>query len=206
MSVSLAQLEKDLERALDIGDQDMVASVRTTIGDQHPKTDAGAEANYKLGLQSLFVHRNAEHAVDRLREAAKAKSATWTPSARVALAMVLFRQGKAQQSLFELRKVSGVKPSTLSSAQAMGFMVIIHRDLNQPDEAARVREDQLKTLTLLTKDEHLETAAMANYMLGMEYKFDGQRKEAAACLRSALEVSTWPEDDRSRIQAALDSL
>src|SRR5688500_15411197 len=119
---TLKDLQRDLARALEAGDPDQIASVRRTIASGFPDTPEAAEANYRLGLDQLFRGKNLEEAAKHLREATKAKAPPWSIASRVSLGLVMLRQGKAQQAIFELRRVAGIKPPTIHSAQAAGFV------------------------------------------------------------------------------------
>lgn len=206
MPASLADLERDLQRALQTDDPDRLDSVRRTIAEGHPETEAGAEAGYRLGLSALFRQQDLDDAVKWMRAAAKAKSETWSPRARTSLGLLLFRQGKVQQAVFELRRVAGRKPATLAVAEALGYMVIVHRETDNPREADRARTEQLKALRALTKDGDPEVSGLAHYMLAMELKFDGERRPAKEHLEAALKSKGLSDEDRERAQAVLSAL
>ena len=118
---SLKDLERDLARALKAGDLDQIASVRRTIASGFADTPAAAEANYRLGLDLLFRTKNVDEAAAHLREAAKTKAAPWSIAARVSLGLVMLRQGKAQQAIFELRRVAGsqLDPAVVETFETM---------------------------------------------------------------------------------------
>jgi tetratricopeptide (TPR) repeat protein len=115
---------------------------------------------------------------------------------------VLHRLGKPQQALFELRKVAATKPPTVASAMALGLVALILKDGNQA-EFERARKEQLKLLEGLLKADDAEEAALASYMLGMEYKYEGRRAEAKKYLERALASDALGPEDKARIQDAL---
>lgn len=203
MNPSLADLLMDLERSVSGGDLDQVASIRRTIASSHATTEDGAEAMYKLGLDALFRRADLEASSQHLRESAKAKSPRWSPLARSTLGLILLRMGKPQQALFELRKVAGLSPPTLVSAQAWGLLVMAHRALDQAGEAERARGEHLKTLLRLTETAPAEDRGLAQFLLGMEYKFEGRRDLAKRFLRLASEDAELPEPYRSQTLSAL---
>lgn len=203
---SLKELQRDLERALEAGDADQVASVRRTIAGGFSGSPAAAEASYKLGLDALFRAKNPDEAAKHLREAAKAKVPSWSLAARVSLGILLLHQGKPQQALFELRRAAGVKPPSIESAQAAGFIVIALREIGNGKEAERARATQLDMLRGLVNREEEETRALAHFMLGMEHKFDGERAPAKQHLEAALALAALPDDARSTAQSAMQDL
>ena len=143
---SLEQLLKDLERALEIGDLDQVASVRRTIADAAPDVKEGAEAWYKLGLDALFRKGDRNVAAECFRSAAKAKIQPWSSSARVSLGLVLASHEKHQQAAFELRKAIGALGPSLLQAQAFGLLVVVLRQGKQGAEAERARKEHMALL------------------------------------------------------------
>jgi tetratricopeptide (TPR) repeat protein len=203
---SLKDLERDLKRALEAGDLDRVASVRRTIASGFADTPAGAEASYKLGLDQLFRAKNVGEAEKLLRDAAKSKAAPWSAAARVSLGILMLRQGKAQQAIFELRRVAGIKPPTIHSAQAAGFVVLALKESGNATEAERARKTQLEILGALIKSGEAETAALAHQMLGMEHKFAGERAKAKEHLSKALASAALPPDERRSAEAAMEDL
>ncbi len=202
----LAELKRDLARALEDGEQERVGSVRRLIATQYEETEDGVEACYKLGLDALFVRQDLEEAEKRFRAAVRAKSETWSASARVSLALVLLALGKSQQAVFELRKVARKEPPDILSAQAWGILEMSLRDLKNGEEAKRARHEHLKLLKRLATDESSEDAALAHFMLGMEYKHDGVRKEARQHLETALSNDALPPVERTRAEQAIKDL
>jgi tetratricopeptide (TPR) repeat protein len=203
---SLKDLERDLTRALSGGDLEQIASVRRTIAEGFPDTPAAAEAHYRLGLDQLFRTKDMDAAANHLREAAKSKAMPWSVSARVSLGLIMFRQGKPQQAIFELRRVAGMKPPTIHSAQAAGFVVMALRESGNGAEADRARKQQLDLLNGLTKSKDAETAALAFQMLGMEHKFVGERAKAKEFLTKALASPALPPDERKSAETAMEDL
>jgi hypothetical protein len=118
----------------------------------------------------------------------------------------MLRQGKAQQAIFELRRVAGMKPPTIHSAQAAGFVVLALRETGNPGEADRARKAQLDTLQVLIKSNDAETAALAHQMLGMEHKFVGERAKAKEHLSKALASPALPPDERRSAELAMQDL
>jgi tetratricopeptide (TPR) repeat protein len=201
---ALKDLLRDLARALESKDLDQVAAVRRTIAAGFPETPEGAEARYKLGLDALFRSKKLDDAADHLREAAKAKAPPWSTAARVSLGIVLLSQGKPQQALFELRRVAGQKPPSIHSAQASGLAVMALRTMGNAAEAERARKAQLDLLKGLTQSADAETKALAHFMLGMEHKFDGDRRPAKDHLEKAIQLGLPPHEKASADQALQD--
>lgn len=202
----LTELLRDLGRALEGGDLDQVAAVRRTIVETHEATQEGAEAAYKLALDTLFRQRDPDRAAEYLRIAGKSKVDQWSLPARVSLGLLLLRQGKHQQAAFELRKVAALKPPTVLTAQAQGFLVLALYEQKNGKEAQRIRGEQLKTLEGLTRSAHPPEAALAQLMLGLEYKFDGQRAEAKRHLTAAVDSGQLPKEDLGLAQKALSEV
>jgi tetratricopeptide (TPR) repeat protein len=116
---------------------------------------------------------------------------------------VLHRLGKPQQALFELRKAAATKPPSVASATALGLAALILKDTQQPAEFERARKEQLKQLEALLKAPDPEEAALASYMLGMEYKYEGRRAEAKKYLERALASEALGPEERARVEEAL---
>lgn len=205
MSTPLKDLERDLARALEKNDLDAAASVRRTLVQAHGETEAGAEASYKLGLDALFRQRNMDAAAECFRTATKVKSA-WSLMARSALAMVLLRQGKAQQAVFELRRVAGTTPPTLISASAWGLLVLALKESKQLKEVEKARGEHMKALARLADTAAGEDRALASFMLAMEHKYNGEREPAKKYMLRALEGTALPAEERRQAQAALKEL
>lgn len=186
MPTPLADLERDLARALDAADPERVVAVRRLIVDQHPDTPAAAEAAFRLGLEALFRRGDLDAAVEELRRAVKVKAAPFTTAARVSLGLALYRQGKVQQAVFELRKAAGQKPPVLESAQALSFIVMIQRQTGAGAEADRSRAELMKALEQIAKAASPQEASMAHLWLGVEHKSDGRRDLAKKHLTLAL--------------------
>jgi Flp pilus assembly protein TadD len=136
-----------------------------------------------------------------MRAAAKGKG-QWATLARSALGMVLLRQGKHQQAVFELRKVASVTPPTVLSAHGWGLVVYALRESKNMKEAERARGEHKKVLIKLTQSKSPEDAAIGNFMLGMEYKFDGDRTLAKQHFTTAL-AGPLPGPERLQCEAAL---
>ncbi len=198
----IQDLVRDLERALQSGDHDRVASVRRTIAHQYPETPAGAEASYKLGLDALFRKRNADEAAEHFRAAVKAKS-TWSAPARTSLAIVLLRQGKGQQGMFELRKIASASPPTIASAYAQGLLVLALREAKKGPEAEKAHQEHKRMLLKVAETSTGEDKALAHFMLGMEHKIDGEREPAKKQLQAALAVGALEARERKQAEAAL---
>jgi tetratricopeptide (TPR) repeat protein len=201
----LQDLERDLERALKSGNLDQVASVRRTIAEGHPDTAAGGEASYKLGLDTLFRKRNADEAAELFRKAIKSKS-QWAAAARISLAIVMLRQGKTQQAMFELRKLASANPPTIAAAYAQGLLVVALRESNQGKDAERIHGEHKKMLAKLTEVANGEDQALAHLMLGLEHKFDGERDLAKTHLEQAIRLKALAPEDLARAEAALSEV
>lgn len=204
---ALKELLSDLARALDANDLAAAAAVRRTIVDNHPDAAEAAEAGFKLGLHLLFKEKDLDAASVALRAAAKAKHPVWSPQARISLGQILMRQGKHQQAVFELRRVAGSTKPTLVSAQAAGLVVIALREAKKGPEAERARAQYLDTLERLTKaDLPGVERALAQHMLALEHKHDGQRRLAKPLLEAALASGALPQAERAQAEQALKEL
>jgi tetratricopeptide (TPR) repeat protein len=203
---TLAELARDLDRALELGDLDQASGVRALIAEQHPETPAAAEARFKLGLDALFRQRDPDRAAAHLREAAKAKDARWSQQARISLGLLLLRQGKHQQAVFELRRAAAARPPTVVAAQAAGFVAGALREARQAKEAERARTEQLRLLEGLTASVDPAEAAYAHLLLGVEHKHDGQRALARKHLQAAITGGALPPAERAHAEKALREL
>jgi len=203
---TLDELEKDLERSLKVDDFEAVASVRRSITQLHPDTPPAAEAHYKLGLDALFRQRSLDAAADHFRASAKLKISQWSLPARMSLGLVLLRQGKPQQAIFELRRVASAEPPTAQSAQAAGMVVVALLEQGKSAEADRARQQHRRILERLCKQDEGVDASMGYFMLGMEKKFDGDRTGAKAALEAALATPHLPEEYRQQVQRAIADL
>ncbi|MEM7676383.1 MAG: tetratricopeptide repeat protein, partial [Myxococcota bacterium] len=191
---TLDELEKDLERALKVDDFETVASVRRSITQLHPDTTQAAEAHYKLGLDALFRQRSLDAAAEHFRASAKLKIPQWGLPARMSLGLVLLRQGKPQQAIFELRRVAGVESPTAQSAQAAGMVVVALLEQGKSTEAERARQQHRRILDRLCKQGDGVDAALGHFMLGIEKKFDGDRAGAKASLLAAQAMGDLPDE------------
>jgi tetratricopeptide (TPR) repeat protein len=198
MATPLKDLERDLARALEQGDADRVSQARRQIAEQHPDTAAAAEASFRLGMHTLFAELDLAAAAEHFRQASKVKGSPFASAARVSLGITLFRQGKHQQAVFELRKVAGQKPPTLAGAQALSFVAMIQRQVGPAAELERTRGELTKLLTQLTQGSK-EESGLAHLMLAAEHKGDGRRAEAKRHLEAALAQGLEPSyADRAR--------
>lgn len=203
---SLDALRGDLDRALELKDYDAAASVRRAIAQLFPDSSAGAEAEYKLGLDALFRQQKLDAAADHFRAATKAKVPAWGLPARLSLGLVLLRQDKPQQALFELRRVASAEPPTVLSAQAAGLVVIALTEQSKPTDADRARQQHRRILDRLTKHATGVDQALAWFMLGMEKKFDGDRPGAREAFDSALAQGHLPNEYVAQARRAITDL
>jgi tetratricopeptide (TPR) repeat protein len=206
MTSNLEELCADLAHALREKDAARINEIRSQLGEAHSQSDAGAEANFRLGVSGLMAGQDVDQAIARLRQAAKAKHPTWTPQARLSLGLLLKAQGKEQQALFELRKVAMLKTASLASAQALGFMVIMQEDAGQNEEAKRTRSQHHQLLSKLIEGSESEISSLAHYMLGMDLKYTGARQDAKKHLELALKCGGLAEDESARVQDALSTI
>ena len=202
----LEALLSDLSRALEAKNEDTAASVRRTIAEAYPETPEGAEARYKLGLAALYRAQDLDLAAQHFREATKAKQKVWSACARTSLGLVLLRQGKHQQAVFELRRAAAPRPADLMVAQAASMLVMALAEMGNTKESARARTQQLEILDTLAKSDEPQTAAIAQFYRGMEHKFDGERGPAKALLSAALAAELLPTDERAVAERALAKL
>ncbi len=202
----LKDLMRDLGRALQADDHSTAASVRETISAGHPGTPQAAEAGFKLGLYRLFKERNLDQAALSFRAAAKAKHPVWSPQARMALGQILGRQGKVQQAVFELRRVAGMTPPTVITAQAAGLVVLVLREAGNGAEADRARGPQLDILGRLCKNSQGQDLALAQHMLALEHKYDGRRDLAKPLLQQALTSGDLPPAQVAQVEQVLKEL
>jgi tetratricopeptide (TPR) repeat protein len=198
----LDALKKDVDRAIKAGDPEKIALAWRAIATGHPDTSDAAEAEYRLGLDALFRVKNMDQAGEHFRTAAKAKG-VYAMAARSSLGLVLLRQGKPQQGIFELRKVAGTAPPTILSASAWGLLVVAFRESNNAREAERARTEHRRALQKLIESNVAEDSALANFMLGMEHKHDGERAPAKKLLQTALDSGKLPPAETAAAQKAL---
>lgn len=203
---SLEALTGDLERALELNDLDAAASVRRSIAQLFPDSAAGAEASFKLGLDALYRQGNLDAAADHLRAATKAKVPKWGVPARISLGLVLLRQAKPQQAIFELRRVATSEPPTALSAQAAGLVVVALNQQGKTSEADRARQQHWRILERLAKQGSGVDQALGRFMLGIEKKFDGDRAGAKTNLEAALAQPDLPSDYVAQAERALRDL
>ncbi len=202
----LSELTTSLTRALDVGDADRIREVRRAIAAAHPETEAGADASFRLGLDALFTGQDLEAAAEHFRAATKAKGSASALAARTSLGLVLLRQGKHQQAVFELRRVGSQKPPTLAAAQALSWVVISFRQQKNAKEADRAREEQLKVLEAVAAGADAPSAALAHLMLGVEHKHDGRRDAAVKHLQAALAQKGLDAEYEARARSLLAGL
>ncbi|MBI4818178.1 MAG: hypothetical protein HY791_18085 [Deltaproteobacteria bacterium] len=202
----LEELKKDLARTLKLKDDERVAEVRRTIGDAFPETPAGAVANYKLGLYLLMKLGKVDEAIERFRLVTTHKDKVYGPIARVTMAQLLFKRGKSQQAIFELRKAASASPPTVTSVQAHAFLVIFLTELKKKDEAARAKKDHLAALEALAGRDDVEASSYGHFMLGLELLHEGRKPDARTRLESALSRGGLAEDDVATARAKLAEL
>lgn len=205
MAAPLKDLLRDLSTALEGGDRERIAQVRRLIAEGYPDTDSGGEARYKLGLDALFFAGDLDAAIEQFRGATKLKSSPWATAARTTMGITLFRQGKLQQAVFELRKVAGIKPPTIASAQALSLVSGFMRQTGNAAEAERARDEAIKILDQLARGTDKAEASLAHFLLGMERKFEGRRDLAKKHLETALAGKLDPTF-AGRAQALLSEL
>lgn len=205
MGAKQSDLIKDLRRAEETGDLARIEELRRRLVELFPDSSESAEANFRLGLTALLRDKNLDEAEMRLRAAAKGADKALAAQARTHLGMLLYRRGKAQQAVFELRKVAGRTPADLWSAQALALVHLVFREQGNAKEADRARAEQLKLLEQLTRGEG-ESQAFAHFMLGMEHKHDGRREPAKRHLTLAEGHAALPSAEKARVKAALQEL
>lgn len=201
----LDALKKDLDRAIKGGDPEKIAAALSAIAKSHPDTPEGGDASYRLGLDALFRGKNMDQAAEHFRAAAKTKG-PHALTARSSLGMVLIRQGKQQQGIFELRKVAGVTPPTIISVSAWGLLVVALTEQRKTQEAQRAHTEHKRALEKLTQSKSAEEAALAQYMLGMEHKIDGERAIAKRHIEAAIASKALPANELALAKAALAEL
>ena len=197
-------LERDLDHAIAGGRWSLVAELRAKVVEADPESVKGAEAAFKLGLHNLYV-REVEAAEAALRTAVRAGQPPWSRSARVSLAQLLLRTGRAQQAAFELRKAIAESPEDLVAAQARAFLVDAMRARGQNKEAEALRLEHKAALARLASAGGVD-GALAHAWLGFEHKHDGERKPAKAALSAALASGVLPEAERISVERALEAL
>jgi tetratricopeptide (TPR) repeat protein len=198
----LDALKKDLDREIKGGDPEKIATAWQAIAAAHPESAEGGDASYRLGLDSLFRKKNLERAAECFRAAAKTKG-SHAVAARSSLGLVLIRQGKSQQGIFELRKVAGTTPPTILSVSAWGLLVVAFKEAGNMREAERAHTEHKRALEKMTQSKVAEDSAIAHYMLAMEYKIDGERAIAKRHLEAALATNKLPPAELASAKAAL---
>jgi tetratricopeptide (TPR) repeat protein len=201
----LDALKKDLDRAIKAGDPDKIAAAWQALANSYPDTPDGGDASYRLGLDALFRGKSLDKAAELFRVALKSKG-THALSARSSLGLVLMRQGKHQQGVFELRKVAGTTPPTIFSISAWGLLVVAFKELGNMKEAERAHVEHKRALEKMTASKVAEDAALAHYMLAMEYKIDGERAIAKRHLEAALATKALPKAELASATAVLAEL
>jgi tetratricopeptide (TPR) repeat protein len=127
----------------------------------HPASDAAAEAQYKVGLDLLFRERRLEEAVVHFEAAARRPQPFWSAAARTSLGLCYFHQQKLQKALFELRKVAYAKAPNVHSITALAFIENIFSVQKQPEEASRVRKDRIVQLEQMVSHTKLTDGQLA---------------------------------------------
>lgn len=195
-----------LSRALEVGDPDRIRDARKAIVAAHPESEAAGEAQFRLGLDALFLGQDLDAAAEHFRAATKSKASVHAMPARTSLGLVLLRQGKHQQAVFELRRVGAQKPPSLAAAQALSWVALSFRQQKNGAEADRARAEQLKVLESVAAGTDPAAAAIANVLLGAEHKHDGRRDLATKHLKAALAHKTLDPEYTAKAQALLASL
>ena len=203
---TLHALSQDLDRALKLSDLEAVASVRRTIAQRFPESPQAAEAHFKLGLDSLFRQHDLDSAAEHLRSAIRTKVPGWAVPARVSLGLVLLKQAKPQQAIFELRRVASLEPPSAQTAQAAGLVVVALQQQGKAPEAERAKQQHRRILERLSAQAEGVDQAVGEFMLGMEKKFDGDRAGAKAALTLAVGRSDLPGEYRTQAEKALADL
>ena len=136
------------------GDPEKLDLARRAYLEVDGKGSVAADMRYRLGLSRLFLHRDADGAIELFKEAASEKGAPVAPEARVSLALCLSTKGKRQQAIFELRKMlpEGAAP-TIHTAQALDFLSVLLRDSGAQQKDIIAVDEQRK--------QHLLSLAMA---------------------------------------------
>ena len=147
-----------------------------------------------------------DDAVERFRKVTASKDKVYGPIARVTLGQLLFKQGKTQQAIFELRKAASASPPTVTSVQAHGFLVLFLKQLGKKDEHTRARKDQLEALEGLSKREDAEASSYGLYLLGLEHMHDGRKDVARARLEEALKRGGLAAEDLEKVKEVLSRL
>lgn len=188
----MADLETLLEELTTLDtrhDLDGLRRVRQEIVDDFPKSEAAVEAQYKLGLDSLFRQRNLDQAVAYFEEAAKRKHPYWSAAARTSLGLCFYHQKKTQKALLELRKVAYTDKPNTHSVTALGFIETIYEHEGNAEELKRVRKDRVHQLAELTKQlkstGHGAERGHYLYILGQTYYDQGDTTRAVATLEEA---------------------
>ena len=183
--------------SLSSNDLGQIASVRRTIV-EGTRERGGAEASYRLGLDALFIRRDLKEAEDYFRRATKAKSPTWSPSARMSLWERASSRG--QDSAGHLRAAArrfGLAAHDPFSVQAKGLLALAFHKNRQPKESERVRDECKTSLRAMSDVSPLTPdGALAAWMLGMELKFDGDLWGARACPQRPSTLNSCPPTPR----------
>lgn len=202
----LNELTTALARAEEVGDLDRLRVARQALVAAYPEAEVAAEAAFRLGLDALFVGQDLERAAEHFRAATKAKASPAAQAARTSLGLVLLRQGKHQQAVFELRRVGASKPPSLAAAQALSWVALSFRQQKNAKEADRARDEQLKVLDAVAAGADRASAALAHVLLGAEHKHDGRRDRAVKHLEAALASGALDADYQGKARALLATL
>jgi hypothetical protein len=163
--------------------------VREQIVSEHPRSEAAAEALYKIGLDLLFRERRLSDAMSNFDEAAKRKVAFWSDAARTSLGLCLFHQHRSQKALLELRKVAYQDKPSAHTVTALSFIEIVYEAEANKDEAKRARKDRIGQLECLAAGSDSSNDASQRgyflYLLGLACRDQGDDTRATAALTEA---------------------
>ncbi len=186
----MAQLDALLSDLANLDAQHDLAGlrrVREQIIQEHPDSEAAAEALYKIGLDLLFRERRLDDAVGRFEEAAKRKVPYWSEAARTSLGLCYYHQHRTQKALLELRKVAYPDTPNAHSVVALAFIETIYENEGNKEEVKRARKDRIGQLEQLASREDNSPAERGFflYSLGLACRDAGNDNRANEALQQA---------------------
>lgn len=193
----MANLKDSLDRITKAGaDVAAAEAARRALVEQFDKdgsaeaTHAVADALWRLGLLALLHHKKTDDALALFKRAVDKKDPEASPHARTSLALVMHAKGKAQQAVFELRKVITPSP-TPASAHALNLLCTMLRDQKaKPSEIEKADKDRMAALDALLKSAKDGTPDAAHWkvQLALAHREAGSRSEAKRMLQEVVRL------------------
>jgi len=189
----LAALIRSIDQLESANDLDGLRQVREQIVEHHGDSEEAAEAQYKLGLDTLFRRRDVAGALTLFEAAAKRKHPFWSAAARTSMGLCYYHQGRAQKALFELRRVAHPDQPNAHSITALSFMENIFAtegNLEEEKRARATRIEQLERLITANRDTQGDPSERGYFLfqLGIALADVGDAEAAGEALREAKQL------------------